>query len=190
MDLPPNPFKHAIAAGRPQLGLWVSMASTYSAEIAAGSGFDWLVIDTEHSPNEVDTTLAQLQVVAAYPVSAVVRPAWNDKVLIKRHLDIGAQTLLIPYVQNESEAHAAVAAMRFPTEAWTASSSAPRIWPPVSATSATWATPTCNRRSVRPSAVSARVGNPRASSPPTRPRRDVTWSGARHSPPSASTRWS
>jgi len=116
MDLPPNPFKHAIAAGRPQIGLWVSMASTYSAEIAAGSGFDWLVIDTEHSPNEVDTTLAQLQVVAAYPVSAVVRPAWNDKVLIKRHLDIGAQTLLIPYVQNESEAHAAVAAMRFPTE--------------------------------------------------------------------------
>jgi len=116
MDLPPNPFKHAIAAGRLQIGLWVSMASTYSAEIAAGSGFDWLVIDTEHSPNEVDTTLAQLQVVAAYPVSAVVRPAWNDKVLIKRHLDIGAQTLLIPYVQNADEARAAVAAMRYPTE--------------------------------------------------------------------------
>lgn len=115
MDLPSNHFKRAIAAGRRQIGLWVSLASSYSAEIVAGSGFDWLVIDTEHSPNEVDTTLAQLQAVAAYPVSPVVRPAWNDKVLIKRHLDIGAQTLLIPYVQNAEEAAAAVAAVRFPT---------------------------------------------------------------------------
>ena len=115
MDLPRNPFKHALVAGRQQIGLWVSLASPYSAEIVAGAGFDWLVIDTEHSPNEVDTTLAQLQVVASYPVSPVVRPAWNDKVLIKRHLDIGAQTLLIPYVQNADEAAAAVAATRFPT---------------------------------------------------------------------------
>src|SRR5258708_36688772 len=114
-DLPPNPFKRALVAGRQQIGLWVSLASPYSAEVVAGAGFDWLVIDTEHSPNEVDTTLAQLQVVAAYPVSPVVRPAWNDKVLIKRHLDIGAQTLLIPYVQNADEAAAAVAATRFPT---------------------------------------------------------------------------
>jgi len=115
MELPVNNFKRAIAAGRQQIGLWVSLASAYSVEIVAGSGFDWLVIDTEHSPNEVDTTLAQLQVVAAYPVSPVVRPAWNDKVLIKRHLDIGAQSLLIPYVQTEEEAAAAVAAIRFPT---------------------------------------------------------------------------
>ncbi len=115
MDMPRNSFKHALVAGRQQIGLWVSLASPYSAEIVAGAGFDWLVIDTEHSPNEVDTTLAQLQVVAAYPVSPVVRPAWNDKVLIKRHLDIGAQTLLIPYVQNADEAAAAVAATRFPT---------------------------------------------------------------------------
>ena len=115
MDLPLNNFKRAIQAGRQQIGLWVALANAYSAEIVAGSGFDWLVIDTEHSPNEVDTTLAQLQAVAAYPVAPVVRPAWNDKVLIKRHLDIGAQNLLIPYVQNEDEAAAAVAAMRFPT---------------------------------------------------------------------------
>ena len=114
MDLPVNNFKRAIAAGRQQIGLWVSLASAYSAELVAGSGFDWLVIDTEHSPNEVDTTLAQLQVVAAYPVSPVVRPAWNDKVLIKRHLDIGAQSLLIPYVQTEEEAQKAVAATRYP----------------------------------------------------------------------------
>jgi 4-hydroxy-2-oxoheptanedioate aldolase len=116
MDLPPNNFKRAIAAGRQQVGLWVSLASAYSAEVVAGSGFDWIVIDTEHSPNEVDTTLAQLQVVAAYPVAAIVRPAWNDKVLIKRHLDIGAQNLLVPYVQNEAEALAAVSATRFPTQ--------------------------------------------------------------------------
>lgn len=115
MDMPRNAFKHALVAGRQQIGLWVSLASPYSAEIVAGAGFEWLVIDTEHSPNEVDTTLAQLQVLAAYPVSPVVRPAWNDKVLIKRHLDIGAQTLLVPYVQDADEAAAAVAAVRFPT---------------------------------------------------------------------------
>lgn len=114
-DLPQNGFKRAIAGGRQQVGLWVSLASPYSAEIVAGSGFDWMVIDTEHSPNEVDTTLAQLQVCAAYPVMPVVRPAWNDTVLIKRHLDIGAQTLLVPYVQNGEEAAKAVAAIRYPT---------------------------------------------------------------------------
>jgi 4-hydroxy-2-oxoheptanedioate aldolase len=113
-NLPQNQFKRALVAGRQQIGLWVSLASPYSAELVAGAGFDWLVVDTEHSPNEVDTTLAQLQVIAAYPTSPVVRPAWNDKVLIKRHLDIGAQTLLIPYVQDAAEAEAAVAAVRFP----------------------------------------------------------------------------
>jgi len=114
MELPANNFKRSLMAGRQQIGLWVSLASAYSAEIVAGSGFDWLLIDTEHSPNEVDTTMAQLQAVAASPVSAIVRPAWNDKVLIKRHLDIGAQTLLVPYVQTGEEAEAAVAATRFP----------------------------------------------------------------------------
>ncbi|HSN19746.1 MAG TPA: aldolase/citrate lyase family protein [Usitatibacter sp.] len=114
MELPVNKFKRSLMAGRQQIGLWVSLASAYSAELVAGSGFDWLLIDTEHSPNEVDNTLAQLQAVAASPVSAVVRPAWNDKVLIKRHLDIGAQSLLVPYVQTEEEAAAAVAATRFP----------------------------------------------------------------------------
>jgi 4-hydroxy-2-oxoheptanedioate aldolase len=114
MDLPVNEFKRSLAAGRQQIGLWVSLASAYSAELVAGSGFDWLLIDTEHSPNEVDNTLAQLQAAAAWPVSTVVRPAWNDKVLVKRHLDIGAQTLLIPYVQSEDEARAAVEAIRFP----------------------------------------------------------------------------
>jgi 2-keto-3-deoxy-L-rhamnonate aldolase RhmA len=115
MDLPKNAFKHAIRAGRQQIGLWVSMANAYSAEIVAGSGFDWLLLDGEHSPNAPTTVIAQLQAVAAYPVSAIVRPAWNDKVLIKRYLDIGAQSLLIPYVQNANEAAEAVAAIRYPT---------------------------------------------------------------------------
>lgn len=115
MDLPRNPFKHAIRAGRQQIGLWVSLASAYSAELVAGSGFDWLVLDGEHSPNDPTTIIEQLQAVAPYPVSAIVRPAWNDKVLIKRYLDVGAQSLLIPYVQNTAEAEAAVAAIRYPT---------------------------------------------------------------------------
>lgn len=77
----------------------------------AGSGYDWLLFDTEHSPGDPLTVLAQLQAVAPYDVSAIVRPASNDTVLIKRFLDLGAQTLLIPYVQNADEARAAVAAV-------------------------------------------------------------------------------
>lgn len=115
MDMPPNAFKHAIGAGKAQIGLWVSLASPYSIEIVAGSGFDWLLIDGEHSPNDPPLVLPQLQAAAPYPVSCIVRPAWNDKVLIKRYLDIGVQTFLVPYVQTVEEAEAAVAAGRFPT---------------------------------------------------------------------------
>ena len=114
MELPQNPFKKAIAAGRQQLGLWVSLASPYSTEIVAGSGYDWILLDGEHSPNDPTTILPQLQAAAPYPVTPIVRPAWNDKVLIKRYLDIGAQTLLIPYVQTVEEAREAVAAIRYP----------------------------------------------------------------------------
>ncbi len=114
MDLPRNEFKKALLAGRQQIGLWVALASAYSTEIVAGSGFDWLLIDAEHSPNDPPTILPQLQAAAAFPVSAIVRPAWNDKVLIKRYLDIGAQSLLVPYVQTVEEAEAAVAATRYP----------------------------------------------------------------------------
>lgn len=114
MDMPVNRFKHALSQGKQQVGLWVSLANAYSAEICAGAGFDWILLDGEHSPNDPTTVLPQLQAAAAYPVSAIVRPAWNDKVLIKRYLDVGAQSLLIPYVQTEEEAQAAVAAIRFP----------------------------------------------------------------------------
>jgi 4-hydroxy-2-oxoheptanedioate aldolase len=111
-----NPFKAKLKAGEQQIGLWCSLASPYAAEVVAGAGFDWLLFDTEHSPGGVESVLGQLQAVGAYPVAPVVRPATNDVVLIKRFLDIGAQTLLIPYVQNTDEARAAVMAMRYPPE--------------------------------------------------------------------------
>jgi 4-hydroxy-2-oxoheptanedioate aldolase len=114
MDLPHNAFKRALRENRQQIGLWCSLPGAYAAEAVAGSGFNWLLFDTEHSPGDPLTVLAQLQAVAPYPVSAVVRPASNDAVLIKRLLDFGAQTLLIPYVQTAEEAKAAVAAMQYP----------------------------------------------------------------------------
>jgi len=108
-----NHFKRALAEGRQQLGLWNSLPGPLVAEALAGCGFDWIVIDTEHAVTDVPDTLAMMQAMAPYPVSAVVRPACNDTVLIKRLLDLGAQTLLIPYVQSADEARAAVAAMRY-----------------------------------------------------------------------------
>jgi 4-hydroxy-2-oxoheptanedioate aldolase len=116
MDLPVNRFKHALAAGAPQIGLWLSLSDHYSAEVCAGSGFDWLLIDTEHSPNELHMVLAQLQAIAPYPTTAIVRVPWNDMVIIKRMLDAGAQTLLVPYVNTAEEARSAVASTRYPPE--------------------------------------------------------------------------
>jgi 4-hydroxy-2-oxoheptanedioate aldolase len=116
MDLPRNDFKRAILAGRQQIGLWSMLPGGFVAEALAGAGFDWMLLDTEHSPADVLTVLPQLQAIAAYGVSPVVRPAANDPVLIKRFLDLGAQSLLIPYVQSVEEARAAVAAVRYPPE--------------------------------------------------------------------------
>lgn len=114
MQLPPNAFARALREGRHQLGLWCSLPGSYTVEALAGAGYDWLLLDTEHSPGDPLTVLPQLQAMAPYPVSAVVRPASNDPVLIKRLLDFGAQTLLIPYVQDAEQARAAVAAIRYP----------------------------------------------------------------------------
>ncbi len=114
MELPVNQFKRGIKAGKPQIGLWSSLSSHYSVEVIAGSGFDWLLLDTEHSPNDLENVVTQLQAASAYPTTAIVRPAWNDMVLIKRFLDVGVQTLLIPYVQTPEEAAQAVAYTRYP----------------------------------------------------------------------------
>ncbi len=114
LDIAPNVFKRRLAAGETQIGLWCSLCSNIAAEIVADSGFDWLLHDTEHSPNEIPSVLAALQAVQGRPTASVVRPAWNDLVLIKRILDIGAQTIIVPYVQNAEEAQRAVAATRYP----------------------------------------------------------------------------
>jgi len=114
MDLPTNSFKRAIVSGKPQIGLWSTLASHYAMEIVAGAGYDWLLIDTEHSPADLENVLRQLQAAAAYPTHAVARVPWNDMVTIKRFLDIGAQSLLIPYVQTAEEARAAVSYTRYP----------------------------------------------------------------------------
>jgi len=114
MELPRNRFKHAIAEGRLQIGLWSQLAEATAAEVLADAGYDFVVIDAEHAPNEVLTTIPQLQVLDRSPTSAVLRMPWNDLVLIKRYLDIGAQTLLVPYVQNAEEARRAVYGVRYP----------------------------------------------------------------------------
>ena len=114
MELPLNQVKRGMKAGKAQIGLWSSLSSHYSVEVIAGSGFDWLLLDTEHSPNDLENVVTQLQAASAYPTTAIVRPAWNDMVLIKRFLDVGVQTLLIPYVQTAEEAAAAVSYMRYP----------------------------------------------------------------------------
>ncbi len=109
-----NTFKHNLAAGKLQIGLWSSLCSNIAAEIIGDSGYDWILLDTEHSPNEIPDLVGQLQGMQASPTTPIIRPAWNDAVLIKRALDIGAQSLLLPYVQNAEEAKAAVAATRYP----------------------------------------------------------------------------
>src|SRR5882672_12715422 len=104
MDVPKNQFKSALKSNQPQIGLWSSLSSSYTVEVIAGAGFDWILLDTEHSPSDLENVLGQLQAAAPYATHPVVRVPWNDMVTIKRVLDIGAQSLLIPYVQNDEEA--------------------------------------------------------------------------------------
>jgi len=116
MDLPVNPLKRALAEGRPQIGLWASLPSHATVEVLAGSGFDWLVLDTEHSPSDLAVVHGMLQAMAGGTATPVVRPAWNDAVLLKKFLDVGVQSFLVPMVQNAEEARRAVAATRYPPE--------------------------------------------------------------------------
>lgn len=114
MDIPTNSFKRALRAGRTQIGLWVALADPYAAELLATTGFDWLLIDGEHAPNDTRSVLAQLQSMAAYPVHPIVRPVQGDPAAIKQYLDLGVQTLLIPMVDTAEQAAALVAATRYP----------------------------------------------------------------------------
>jgi 4-hydroxy-2-oxoheptanedioate aldolase len=109
-----NPFKTALAAGQPRIGLWLSMADPYLAEAAATCGYDGLLIDGEHAPNDLRSTLAALQAVAPHPAQAVVRVVEGSTALVKQMLDIGATTLLVPMVDTAEQARAVVAATRYP----------------------------------------------------------------------------
>ena len=111
-----NTFKQALADGKPQIGLWLMLASPYATEISASCGFDWLLIDSEHAPNDVPMLLGSLQAAAAYPCHSVTRVAVGDPVLIKQHLDIGAQTILVPMIDTAEQAAQMVSAMRYPPQ--------------------------------------------------------------------------
>jgi 4-hydroxy-2-oxoheptanedioate aldolase len=116
MQLPPNSFKRAVRGGRAQIGLWHGLFHPYVTELLAGTGFDWLCLDAEHSPSDHHNLLAQLQAIAAYPVAPVVRAVSDDVSLIKQYLDIGVQTLLIPMVESAAQAARLVAATRYPPQ--------------------------------------------------------------------------
>lgn len=126
MELPVNHFKRAILCGQAQIGLWSHLCSAISTEIVAGSGFDWLLLDMEHSPNELPEVLSQLHAMHGGTASAIVRPPWNDMVTFKRLLDIGVQTLLVPYVQTAEEARQAVSFTRYPPHGVRGYAGAPR----------------------------------------------------------------
>jgi 4-hydroxy-2-oxoheptanedioate aldolase len=113
MKMPVNRFKAGLAAGQQQIGIWNTVPGPVVTEALACCGYDWVLIDTEHSLTDVPETMGMMQALAAHGVQAVVRPATNDTVLIKRFLDLGAQTLMIPYVQSAAEAAAAVRAMQY-----------------------------------------------------------------------------
>lgn len=113
-NLPRNAFKQTLARGERQVGLWSGLCSPIAAEIIAGAGFDWIVIDGEHAPNDVPSLLAQLQAMRGGTAEPVFRIPWNDAVIVKRVLDVGARSILIPFVQSADEARKAVAATRYP----------------------------------------------------------------------------
>ncbi|MEL7252540.1 MAG: HpcH/HpaI aldolase/citrate lyase family protein [Pseudomonadota bacterium] len=116
MKLPANPFTRAIAAGEKQVGLWISLCSNFAAEVVSTAGYDWALIDMEHSANDYFSVLGQLQAFAASPTTALVRVEWNDAVAVKRLLDLGAPGLLFPMIQSVEEAKQAVAATRYPPQ--------------------------------------------------------------------------
>ena len=108
-----NSLKAAVQTGRPHIGIWCSLASGLTTEIVAGSGAGWLLIDGEHSPNDLRSIMAQLQVAAAFPCEAVVRLPSDDPNAMKQALDVGARSLMIPNVRSADQARAIVAAMTY-----------------------------------------------------------------------------
>lgn len=113
-DLPKNHFKAALQNGEIQIGFWLNLMSPSATEIAAGAGFDWLLIDMEHTANEAPDVLHQMRAAEGGTAEPAVRVPTNEPVLVKRLLDLGARTLLFPLVQSAEEARAAVRATRYP----------------------------------------------------------------------------
>ncbi|MBS0465763.1 MAG: HpcH/HpaI aldolase/citrate lyase family protein [Proteobacteria bacterium] len=113
MQMPLNAFKRALARGETQIGLFLGLGHGYGAELLGGSGFDWLLIDGEHGPNDLRSIIAQMQALAPYPERLVVRTADHSPAAIKQLLDGGAQTLMVPMVESAEQAHALVRAMRY-----------------------------------------------------------------------------
>ena len=114
MDLPVNHFKRAITSGKTPIGCWLMSGAPATAEALGCAGFDFLVVDTEHTPIDTPQMIDILRTIAGTPAAAIVRPPWNDMVMVKRVLDAGAQSLLLPFVQNADEARRAVAHTRYP----------------------------------------------------------------------------
>lgn len=114
MPAPKNKLKAALKAGQLQTGLWLSLANSYSAELLGDAGFSWLLIDGEHSPNDLQTIMQQLQVLRFSESSVLVRPPIGEPWLIKQLLDAGAQSLLIPMVDNREQAEMLAKAVRYP----------------------------------------------------------------------------
>lgn len=112
--LDPSFRDHVAASDRAVIGMWACTGNALVTEIAAGSGLDWLLIDMEHSANSLESVQSQLQVAAAYPITPVVRVPFNDQVMLKQVLDIGAQNVIVPMVSSAAEAEAAVRAVRYP----------------------------------------------------------------------------
>ena len=109
-----NPFRDAISASRPLIGVWSMLNSTNAVEGLAWSGFDWLLIDGEHSPVGLESILAQLQAIAPYPAVPIVRAPIGEPVVLKQLLDLGAQNILVPMVDSVAHAEAMVRAVRYP----------------------------------------------------------------------------
>ncbi|WP_372985063.1 4-hydroxy-2-oxoheptanedioate aldolase [Marinobacter sp.] len=116
MELPKNRFKQGLATGETQYGLWLGLPDNSAAEIAALAGFDWLLIDGEHAPFDLRTIMSHLQAMAPYDVAPIVRCVEGDPALIKQLLDIGAQTLLVPMVEDAEQAKQLVRAVRYPPD--------------------------------------------------------------------------
>ena len=114
MAAPVNSFKQSLKEGRQTIGCWLTQGTAIAAEIAATADFDWLLIDTEHSPNDVPSVLAQLQAIAGYDAAAAVRPHIGETHIIKQILDLGCQTLIVPMVESAAQAEMLVKSMRYP----------------------------------------------------------------------------